>query len=88
MQEFEKEKQQLVHLGWTSDIENVHVDALWEALDMKACSPENFMDVSDVKVSDEDCLFVPQHDDQSKEQDGANLDQFGRQRDCVSAIAF
>merc|ERR1711916_348573 len=49
-----KEKQKLVNLGWSSDNVTVHVDALWEALTMKARSPDKFMDVSDVKVSDED----------------------------------
>jgi hypothetical protein len=54
VQDLEKETQQQVNLGWTSDTVNVHVDALWEALNMKARSPEKFMDVSDVIVSDAD----------------------------------
>ena len=50
VQELEKEKQKLVNLGWSSDNVTVHVDALWEALTMKARSPDKFMDLSDVKV--------------------------------------
>ena len=42
--DLEKETQQLVHLGWTSDVVNVHVDVWWVALEMKARSPEKFMD--------------------------------------------
>ena len=33
---------------------------------MKARSPEKFMDVSDVRVTDEDGFSVLQHDDQSR----------------------
>ena len=56
--DLEKENQ-LVHLGWTSDILNMHVDVLWEELETKARSPEKFMDVSDVKVSAEDGFLCP-----------------------------
>ena len=41
VQQLEKEKDKWVWVG------NVHVDALWEALKMKAPSPEKFMDVSE-----------------------------------------
>ena len=41
-------------------------NSLWEALEMKAWSPDTFMKVTSVKVSDEDGS-VKQHDDQSKE---------------------
>ena len=54
VQELEKDTQKLVNLGWSSDNVTVHVDALWEALTLEARSPDKFMDVSDVKVSDED----------------------------------
>ena len=57
VQELEKEKQKLVNLGWSSDNVTVHVDALWEALTIEARSPDKFMDVSDVKVSDDDGYF-------------------------------
>ena len=53
-QELEKKEQQLVYLGWNSDYVNVPVDALWKVVNMKARSPEKFMDVSDLNVSDED----------------------------------
>ena len=37
-------KQQLFYLGWSSDCVNVHVDALWKALNMKALSPVKVME--------------------------------------------
>ena len=33
---------------------SIPINSLWEALEMKARSPEKFMDVSDMKVTDED----------------------------------
>ena len=58
LHDLEKETQQLVYLGGTSDVVDVHVDVLWVALEMKPRSPQKFMDVSGIKVSDADgfCL--------------------------------
>ena len=39
-----KSKQQLVNLGWNSDSVNVHVDALWKALNMKVRTPVKVME--------------------------------------------
>ena len=39
-----KSEQQLVNLGWNSDRVNVHVDALWKALNMKALPPVKVME--------------------------------------------
>ena len=33
---------------------SIATNSLWEALNVKACSPDKFMDVSDMQVSDED----------------------------------
>ena len=58
--------------------------------EMKARSPENFMDVNDEKVTDEDGFSVLQHDDQSKEHhhEGAKLDQSCRSaRSCFQYLA-
>ena len=52
------EADQRVGLGWTSDIVNVHVDALWKALEMKARSSKEFTDVSEVKASDQDGYLI------------------------------
>ena len=35
----------------------MHVDALWEALEMTARSPEKLMDVIDVTPPDKDCVL-------------------------------
>ena len=44
-------------------------NSLWEAIEMKARSPDKLMDVtSDVKVTDEN-VFLSRHDDESKQQD-------------------
>ena len=71
-----KSKQQLVNLGWNSDNVNVHVDALWKAVIVKARSPQKFMDVSDLGVGRR-WPSILQHGDQSEQNDreGANLDQ-------------
>ena len=52
------EEDQQVGLGWTSDNVNVHVDALWKALEMKARSSKEFTDVSEVKASDQDGYLI------------------------------
>ena len=44
-------------LGWTSVNANLHVGPLWEAFNIKVRSPEKFMEVSVVKVSDVDGLL-------------------------------
>ena len=68
---------------------SIPINSLWEALEMKAWSPEKFVDVSDVKVLDEDGFLSLQHDDQSKEHhhEGANLDQSCRSaRSCFQYL--
>jgi hypothetical protein len=47
-----------VGLGWSSQTLDVNIDALWAALDVKARSPEKFMDVTSVTVSDEDGFLL------------------------------
>ena len=37
---------------------SIPINSLWEALDVKARSPDKFMDVRSVKVSDEDGFLV------------------------------
>ena len=44
----------LIFVGRISDFQDVHVDALWEALRMTASSSEKNTDARDVKVTDED----------------------------------
>lgn len=47
--------QEHIGLGWSSpELTGVTVDGLWEALTHKARKPEQFMDVSNVKVEDRD----------------------------------
>ena len=53
MQEFEKEKPQQVIFGLS---ENVHIHAMWEVRHMQAQTPEKFMNVRSVKMSDEDIV--------------------------------
>ena len=74
-----------VNLGWNSDDMNVQVDA-YGSFNTKARSPENFMDVS--VWFGRRALFVPQHDDQIKEQrhEGTSQNQSDGQGVCVSAI--
>ena len=56
-------------LGWTSDTAKVHVDALCKTLEMKEyVRSEEFIDVSDVQVSQE----YDQSEQQNRER--ANLD--------------
>ena len=54
---------------------------------MKSQMPEEFMDLSDVKVSDK-VGFLPASCQPSNEHDheAANLDQSCRQQDCISAF--
>ena len=58
-----------------------HLDALWEVLHMSARAPENFMDASDVNVSD-DGFPVTQHADQCKKSyhESAKLGRWCRWR--------
>ena len=67
---------------------NLSSNSLWEALEMKAWSPDKFMDVTSVKVPDEDGYLIRNMTIKNEQQDcdGANLDQSCHQRDNVSAF--
>ena len=56
-------------LGWIPDVVIVQFDALGETFDTNARSPEKFMNVCDVKVSDYGGFSVPPHDDQGRQLD-------------------
>ena len=59
-------------------VEDVHVDALWEALRVKAPSSETSTNASDVQVTDEDCFLSC-----CVGHERANLNQSCRQQDGV-----
>merc|ERR1712176_1748409 len=44
--------------GWSTGAIESSVDALWEALEVQAREPEKFMEVTDVKVSDEEGFLL------------------------------
>lgn len=46
-------EKKLVGYGWSTGAIELSVDALWEALGVQAREPEKFMEVTDVKISDE-----------------------------------
>jgi len=48
----------VVGYGWSTGAIEVSVDALWEALTVKAREPKKFMEVTDVKISDEDGFLL------------------------------
>merc|ERR1712137_25917 len=48
----------LVGYGWSTGAIESSVDALWEALEVQARQPEKFMEVTDVKVSDEEGFLL------------------------------
>merc|ERR1712157_176854 len=48
----------LVGYGWSTGAIELSVDALWEALEVQAREPEKFMEVTDVKVSDEEGFLL------------------------------
>lgn len=59
-------------------VEDAHVDALWEALRVKAPSSEKSTNASDVQVTDEDCFLSC-----CVGHERANLNQSCRQQDWV-----
>ena len=73
---------------WTSDTMNVHVDALWKTLEMKARSFAEDHGRKRCTGLGQRWLSVSQQYDQSEQQDRerVNLDQSFRQQGCVSAF--
>jgi len=54
----DKLEDKLVGYGWSTGAIEVSIDALWEALTVQAREPKKFMEVTDVKISDEDGFLL------------------------------
>ena len=71
----------LIFVGRISVFEDVHVDALWEALRMTAPSSEKSTNACNVQVADEDCFLS-----RCVGHERANLNQSCRQQDRVLTL--